>query len=109
MFRDYDGNLGSFGDLSLPTTSSDVSKVAVYFSQDSSRPERYVMVAINRSTISQHVSFIGLAISGIARVYRLADTQTAPTLAGKMSVNFATWVVALPSLSVSTIEIIRDQ
>ena len=109
MYRDYDGQLGSFGDISIPATSSDIAKVATYVSQDSSRSNRYVIVAINRSTTAQDVSFNGLAVSGVARVYRIEGTQTAPVFVGEVPVNLASWVVTLPPLSVSTIQILRQE
>ena len=105
MYRDYDGNLGSFGDTSIPATSSDTSKVAAYVSRDSTHAGRYVIVALNRSTSAQDVGFSGLAVSGTAKVYRVAGTNPAPVFVGQVPANLASWVVSLPALSVSTIEI----
>ena len=105
MYRDYDGNLGSFGDTSIPTTSSDPSKVAAYVSRDSTRAGRYVVVALNRSSTAQDIGFSGLAVAGAARVYRIAGTSPTPAFVGEVPVNLASWVVTLPALSVSTIEI----
>ena len=105
MYRDYDGALGSFGDISVPTVSSDTSKVAAYVSRSSSNAVRCVVVALNRSTASQDVAFAGLAVSGTARVYRLEGTATTPVFVGEVPVNLANWVVTLPALSVSTLEI----
>ncbi len=109
MFRDYDGNLGSFGDTSIPAVSTDTSKVATYLSQDSTRSGRYVIVAINRSTTSQDVGFSGLNVAGKARVYRLERTQPVPVFVGEVPMSLSSWVVTLPALSVSTIEITRQQ
>ena len=109
MYRDYDGNLGSFGDISLPATSSDTSLVSAYVSQDSHRTNRYVLVAINRSESAQDLGFTGLGISGSARVYRLEGTRTSPVFVGEVPANLNSWVVTLPALSVSTIEIIGKQ
>ena len=105
MYRDYDDALGSFGDISLPTVSSDTAKVAAYVSRSSSNAARYVIVALNRSVASQDVAFSGLAISGTARVYRLEGTATTPVFVGAVPANLANWVITLPALSVSTIEI----
>ncbi|HUJ45265.1 MAG TPA: glycoside hydrolase family 44 protein, partial [Opitutaceae bacterium] len=105
MYRDYDGNLAAFGDVSIPTVSSDTSKVAVYVSQDSHTSGRYVVVAINRSTTAQDVGFSGLAVSGNARIFRVEGTGSTPVLVGQGPVDLATWVVTLPALSVSTVEI----
>src|SRR5262252_514998 len=51
-FRGFDGANASFGDTSLQATSSDLSKVAVYASTDTSAPGRVVFVAINRTKSS---------------------------------------------------------
>jgi hypothetical protein len=105
MYRNFDGHLGSFGDLSIPATSSDTSKVAAYLSQDSTQPGRYVIVALNRSTSSQDVGFNGLAVSGMASVYLLAGTSPSPVFVGQVPADLSTWVVTLPPLSVVTIEL----
>ena len=105
MYRDYDGSLGTFGDISVPTTSSDTSKVSAYISRDSTNASRHVIVAINRSQTSQDVSFASIAASGIARVYRLQGTQTTPAFVGEVPADLSNWVITLPALSVSTIEI----
>jgi hypothetical protein len=109
MFRDYDGNLGAFGDLSLSTASSDTSLVSAYASQHSNQTNRYVLVAINRSEAAQDVAFSGLAISGSARVYRLEGSHTSPVFVGETPANLESWVITLPPMSVSTIEIVAGQ
>jgi hypothetical protein len=105
MYRDYDGNLGSFGDVCVPTTSSDTSKVSSYISKDSTNANRHVIVAINRSFTSQDVAYSGINASGTARVYRLQGTATTPVFVGEVPADLASWVITLPALSVSTIEI----
>lgn len=105
MYRDFDGNLGSFGDTSLPTVSSDTAKVAAYASRDSAVAGRYVIVALNRSTASQDVRFSGLGVAGRARVYRVEGGSAVPSFVGEVPADLATWIVTLPALSVSTIEI----
>ena len=109
MYRDYDGNLGSFGDISLSSVSSDPSLVSTYVSHDSQRTNRYVLVAINRSVTVQDVAFNGLGISGAAKLYRVEGTQTTPVFVGETVANLNTWVVTLPALSVTTIEILDGQ
>ena len=106
MYRDFDDNLGSFGDISIADVSSDTSKVAAYVSRDSKQPGRYVIVAINRSTNSQDTAFTGLPVSGTAKLYRLQGTQPTPFYAGSVTANLSSWIVTLPPLSVSTVEII---
>jgi hypothetical protein len=106
MYRDYDGNYGSFGDISIPSVSSDTSKVAVYVSQDSKTAGRYVLVALNRSTSAQNVGFSGLTGVGTARIYRIEGSNSSPVFVGSVAADLASWVVALPALSVSTIEVL---
>ena len=115
MFRGFDGASANFGDTSIKATSSDVSKVAVYASSDSKTSGRIVFVAINRSTSSHNVQLTGLPLSGTATTYRVtaasaqtqvtAGQQVQPVLIGTELVNGSSWVVTLPALSVSTIEI----
>jgi hypothetical protein len=109
MYRDFDGNKATFGDISLATTSSDTAKVAAYVSRDSAQAGRHVIVAINRSSATQDVAFNGLVATGIAYVYRLdghADPMSpTPTLVGQVPATFPGWVITLPAYSVSTIEI----
>ncbi len=105
MYRDYDGNLGSFGDISVAATSSNIAKVAAYVSRDSNNPNRLVIVVINRSFTAEDVSFNGLAASGNAKVYRMETNKSSPVFVGEVPVNLSNWVISLPALSVSTIEI----
>lgn len=107
MYRDFDGNHGAFGDISLAATSSDTSKVSAYVSHDSIHPGRTVIVVINRSSAAQDVAFTGLSEQGTATVYRLDATadpnQPSPAAIGQMPAVLASWVINLPAYSVSTI------
>jgi hypothetical protein len=47
-FRDYDGQGAAFGDTSVHAASSLPNEAAVYASIDAARPERMVIVAINK-------------------------------------------------------------
>jgi hypothetical protein len=111
MFRGFDGANGNFGDTSVQATSSDVSKVAVYASSDSTTPGRVVFVALNRSTSSQVAAISGLPLSGTASVYQITATSAQgqspvkPTLVRQFAVSGSTMNLTLPGLSVSTIEV----
>ncbi|MBK8476863.1 MAG: hypothetical protein IPL39_11310 [Opitutaceae bacterium] len=105
MYRDFDGNLGEFGNISIPTTSSDTSKVAAYLSRDSAHPNRHVIVALNRSSAPQVVAFTGVALSGPARIFRLSGTRTTPVQVGTATVD-ANWLLSLPPYCVVTVEIL---
>ena len=114
-FRGFDGASAVFGDVSIPATSSDVSKVMVYASQDSSAPGRLVFVAINRSAATQKVAIEGRALSGTASLYRMtaasaagqvaAGQHVAPVLVGQAPVGGTSMLVVLPGLSVTTIAV----
>jgi hypothetical protein len=110
-YRGFDSGSANFGDTSVPATSSDVSKVAVYASLDSTNPGRSVFVAVNRSTAAHTVAITGLSVSGTATIYRITATSATgqspihPVSAGTMPVSGTSFNVTLPALSVSTIDI----
>jgi len=110
-YRGFDSSTACFGDTSLEAASSDVSKVAVYASEDTTTAGRYVFVAINRSTAAQVTAITGLTLNGTAYLYQMtassAATQTTiqPVPAGQQTVNGATLTITLPALSVTTIDV----
>ena len=111
VFRGFDGANANFGDTSVQATSSDISKVAVYASTDSTAPGRVVFAAINRSTAAHVTAISGLPLSGMAAVYQITaasaqgQTPVHPVLVGQMPVGGQSFTVTLPALSVSTIEV----
>ena len=105
MYRDFDGALGTYGDICIPTVSSDTAKVSAYLSRDSVVAGRHVLVAINRSSSAQAVGFAGINLAGTARLFRLAGTSNTPAAIGTASVDLANWVLPLPAYSVTTVEI----
>lgn len=106
MFRDFDGSMGAFGDVSIPTVSSDTAKVSAYVSRDATDPARYVIVALNRSNASQAVAFEGLDLAGQARLFRLTGASATPSPVGGASIDLSEWILALPAYSITTIEVI---
>jgi fibronectin type 3 domain-containing protein len=110
-FRAFDGGSGSFGDTSLKATSSNVQKVAVYASSDSTKLGRFVFVAINRSTTQQVTAINGVALSGTATVYQMTATSAQgqnpihPQLMQQMPISGSSLTLTLPALSVSTIDV----
>jgi hypothetical protein len=110
-FRGFDGAHASFGDTSLAATSSNVQKVAVYASLDSTTPGRVVFVAINRSTSSLVTAITGQTLSGTATVYQMTATSASgqvpvhPVLVGTMAASGSTLTITLPALSVTTIDV----
>ena len=110
-FRGFDGATASFGDTSLEATSSKVQNVAVYASSDSTKPGRFVFVAINRSTSPQLTAINGVTLSGTASVYQMTASSAQgqnpihPVLVQQMPVSGSSLMMTLPALSVSTIEV----
>lgn len=104
-FRDYDGALSAFGDVSVPTESSDTSKVAAYVSLDSADANRCIIVAINRSSATQAVNFTGIARSGTARYFRVSSARKSPAAVGSGALDLARDIIALPAYSVTTVEL----
>ena len=110
-FRGFDGATASYGDTSLQATSSKVQNVAVYASSDSTRPGRFVFVAINRSTLSQVTAINGVTLSGTASVFQMTASSAQgqnpihPMLVQQMPVSGMSLTITLPALSVSTIEV----
>jgi hypothetical protein len=111
VFRGFDGANANFGDTSVQATSSDISKVAVYASTDSTAPGRVVFAAINRSTAAHVTAISGLPLSGRATAYQITaasaqgQTPVHPVLVGQMPVGGQSFTVTLPALSASTIEV----
>jgi hypothetical protein len=110
-YRGFDGGTANFGDTSVLANSTDVSKVAVYASTDSTVPGRIVFVAINRSTASQVTAIKGLALSGTASIYQITaasangQSPIKPMLIGTQTASGNSLMITLPALSVTTIEI----
>jgi len=110
-FRGFDGAGANFGDTSVSATSSDVSKVAVYASTDSTKPGRAVFVVINRTTSSHTVAIAGLAVSGTASIYHITAATAAgqnpihPVAAGTMPASGTSLTITLPALSVTTVDV----
>ncbi|HSS96500.1 MAG TPA: glycoside hydrolase family 44 protein [Terriglobales bacterium] len=110
-FRGFDAATANFGDTSVQATSSDVSKVAVYASTDSTNPGRVVFVAINRTKSSLVTAINGLTLSGTATLYQIKATSASgqnpirPVNVGTMTASGTSLKVTLPALSVTTIEV----
>jgi len=51
IYRNYDGQGAEFGDTSIEATSSDIASMTAYASIDSQRPQRLVLVLINKAII----------------------------------------------------------
>jgi hypothetical protein len=76
MYRNYDGDGSSFGDLGIPATSSDRERVAVYAALAEDSPELTVML-INKhdSPIAGTLEILGLGAGGPVEVYRYSEAD----------------------------------
>ncbi len=106
MFRDYDGQGGAFGDVSVQATSDDVPGATVYASYDSGDYGRMVIVAINKTgaplragiSIEHGVEF------GRAEIYQLTSASPYPAAAGELTIDQVNaFVYEMPAMSVSTL------
>jgi len=110
-FRGFDGANANFGDTSVQATSSDISKVAVYASTDSTTPGRVVFVAINRSTSTEVTAINGISLSGTASIYQITaasasgQTPVHPVSVGTQTASGTSLKIMLPALSVTTIDV----
>jgi hypothetical protein len=110
-FRGFDGGTANFGDTSVQATSSDVSKVAVYASSDSTTPGRVVFVAINRTKNSLVTAINGMTLSGTATIYQMTASTAAgqnpvhPVSVGTQAASGTSLKITLPGLSVTTIDV----
>jgi hypothetical protein len=114
-YRGFDGASANFGDTHLGASSSNIAAISVHASLDSRTSGRVVFVAINRSTAYQEVALTGQTLAGNAYVYRItaasgavqvaAGKPVAPVFVGQVPVGGTTFLVLLPPLSISTMDI----
>ncbi len=105
-YRNYDGKGGSFGDVSVRASSSDVKSVTAYASLKAGTPDHMVVIAINKAATPKTVGLFlshPFAFDG-TRIYELSGT--APELVPKPeqpSRGANTWRITLPAYSVTVI------
>lgn len=108
MYRNYDGNNSTFGDISVQATTSDVASSSIYASLDSKNPNVLVLVAINKTGSAQPatLNLKGVAAGSLARFYTLTSASTMPQAAGQATVSDPTaFGYTMPAYSVTTIRI----
>ncbi len=74
MFRNYDGNGGKFGDMSVGATSSDEAQLSVYAAERSS-DGTLTLIVINKAdkALTAKLDLSGFTASDQADVYRYSD------------------------------------
>lgn len=106
MFRNYDGNNGSFGNTSVRVTNSDARNTSAYASLDSGKPGRLVLVCINKADVRQTA---GISISHTlrfrtAQVYLLTGANSVPQRQADISIALTNaFQYAMPANSVTTL------
>ena len=105
-FRNFDGQGGAFGDVSVATKSSDIASATIYASLDAKDAARTVLVVINKATSAKTA---GLRIAHstqyrAAQVYVLAGAEPRLVRAAPLSaVATNAFRYDMPALSISVI------
>jgi hypothetical protein len=107
-FTDFDGAGSAFGGESLLASTSDVERTSIYASADPLRPGRMVWVLINKAEtpVVAAVNVRGLALKGVAQVWRLSGsvgTCTGPGRVADVKVGGSVVNIVLPPMTVSTV------
>jgi len=106
MYRNFDGENGSFGDKSVFAKTSKVANTSVYASLDSTTPKRMVVVAINKTdaAVDTTIKISNAAFVKRARVYQLTGATPQPKKkAGFTISNPARFTYRMPAMSVTTL------
>lgn len=105
MFRNFDGANGSFGDTSIKAGNSDTVRTSVYASVDQGKPNRMVLVMINRtgSTRSAGIQIWHTTRFKTANVYQLTAAGSTPQAVGTINLSQTNALqYSLPAYSVTT-------
>jgi hypothetical protein len=110
MYRNFDGANGSFGDTSISATASDVAGATVYASVDAGKPDRVVVVCINKTAAP---ATAGLSIThtvqlGKAKVYQLTAANSQPQAAPDITLTLKNALqYTMPANSVTTLVLVK--
>jgi hypothetical protein len=110
MYRNFDGNNASYGDLAVTAQTSNVADTSVYASLDSTNPNRMVMVAINKTpnTVNAVISLKNAPSLNHAAIYQLTSASYSPQAKSGMVLNNPTqFTYAMPAYSVSTLNLTK--
>jgi hypothetical protein len=107
LYRNFDGNNGSFGNTSIRATTSDIAGTSVYASVDAGNANRMVLVCINKGSAAQTAA---IAVTHpvqfhTARVYQLTAASTAgqPQARADVAIANNSFQYTLPASSVTTL------
>src|SRR5262245_21013148 len=75
MFLNYNGAGGKYGDTSVTSSTSNLSRTSIHASVDSTNPNRMVVVAINRtgSPVTTGIAVTHDRVFDHAEVYQMTD------------------------------------
>ena len=85
MFRNFDGNNGTFGDTSVSAQTNNNAASSIYASLDSQNPNRMVLVAINKTdhSINALMNMQHASSSALADIYQLTSASATPQYVGQ--------------------------
>lgn len=108
MFRDFDGQQGTFGDTSVSAITDDVVSSSIYASIDTQDPNALILVAINKTDqpLTAVMDIQGLSPSASSKIYRLAGSNANPVYQGELPIGGGGgFTYVLPAFSVHTFRI----
>ncbi len=106
MFRSFDGAGGSFGDVAVQASTSNVADTSVYASVDAANPNRMVLVVINKATTAKTaaLSVTHTTAFSRAKVYQLTAASSSPARGTDVLATGANaFRYTMPAMSVSTL------
>jgi Glycoside hydrolase family 44 len=107
MFRNYDGDGGSFGDTGLRAATSDNAASSVYASRNAAG--QIVIIAINKTTAtkSARITVAGAAALTAARVFTMTSASATPAKQADLPIGAGNALdYAMPAMSVSTLVLV---
>jgi len=105
-YRNYDGAGGKFGNVSIPSISSDRAAASIYASLDAQAPGRVVLVALNKrkTPLKAGITLSHSTAFSKASVYTVTTAAPAPMPAGQIqSVAQNAFNYTMPPQSVSVL------
>jgi hypothetical protein len=106
MYRNYDGQGGTFGDVAVSAVSDSISRASVYASTFAANPKRLVVVAINKtaSPLPAEIKIQHRHRPAKAKAYVLSAKSAKPAAGGPVKLKKSGEVAyKMPPLSVSTL------
>ena len=106
MYRDFDGQNGHFGNISVKADTDDIEKTSLYASVDSGHPNQMVVVALNKTKtlLQTDVAIASKTVYRTARRFELTGVSAHPRANGALAIADGNkMTVLLPPMSVTTL------